>query len=68
MPPVTVEASPVAVAAELDIRLGQFNEEQIGPRTPITWCCLFAMAPRSWWLVWSARLCGMPRGQRPLVY
>jgi GNAT superfamily N-acetyltransferase len=32
MHPITVEVSPVAVAAELDTRLGQFNEAQIGPR------------------------------------
>jgi hypothetical protein len=35
MHPITVEASPVAVAAELDTRLGQFNEEQIGPRNTL---------------------------------
>jgi GNAT superfamily N-acetyltransferase len=32
MHPITVEASPIAVAAELDTRLGEFNEEQMGPR------------------------------------
>jgi hypothetical protein len=35
MHPITVEASPVAVAAELDTRLGQFNEEQVGPRNTL---------------------------------
>jgi hypothetical protein len=29
---IIVEANPVAVTAELDIRLGQFNEERVGPR------------------------------------
>jgi GNAT superfamily N-acetyltransferase len=32
---VTVEDNPVAVAAELDIRLRQFNEEQVGPRNTL---------------------------------
>ena len=35
MHPITVEANPVAVAAELDTRLGQFNEEQVGPRNTL---------------------------------
>jgi GNAT superfamily N-acetyltransferase len=32
MHPITVEANAVAVAAELDSRLAQFNEEHVGPR------------------------------------
>jgi GNAT superfamily N-acetyltransferase len=32
MHPITVEANPVAVAAELDSRLDEFNEAQVGPR------------------------------------
>jgi GNAT superfamily N-acetyltransferase len=32
MHPITVEANPDAVAAELDTRLKQFSEDQVGPR------------------------------------
>ena len=35
MYPITVAANAVAVAAELDARLGQFNEEQVGPRNTL---------------------------------
>jgi GNAT superfamily N-acetyltransferase len=35
MYPITVEANPAAAAAELDSRLRQFNEEQIGPRNTL---------------------------------
>jgi GNAT superfamily N-acetyltransferase len=35
MHPITVETNPAALAAELDARLGQFNEEQVGPRNTL---------------------------------
>ena len=35
MHPITGEANSDAVAAELDTRLGQFNEQQVGPRNTL---------------------------------
>ena len=60
MHPITVEANPVAVAAELDTRLGQFNEEQVGLRNTLNFVLSVRDRKGELGLVSLARLSGMP--------
>jgi hypothetical protein len=57
---ITVEPNHVAAAVELDTRLDQFNEEQVGPGTRSPSYYLFAMPTAILWQVSSVRLSGMP--------